>query len=155
MSTAVKDQQAPKAKPRKTSPMHTPEHVVPGAGHWALDDAGERRWRLVFSCPSSRAGVEPHRFTVWEDGAVPRCSCEAFRAHGRCGLSEAAREIVAAYHRDTFRQSNSKVLWQTDQTFASRSASGWLSTDEQAAWDALGDEIAARYAAKAGEEVSA
>jgi len=129
--------------PRKHK--HEPPNVT--FARWA--ETRSHGWRLLFACPSSRAGHPDHELWMSEDGAEARCSCLGHQTHGHCTLTEHAYDIVANYYRDRTTWMSDGVLETHDRKYATKAGAGMLTTGDRARWTAIGDELAARYAAAA------
>lgn len=116
------------------------------------DENGIRAGRLCLTAlyPSrTRKGLR-HRITVRHDGSFVDCSCDGYRGkHAHCFHQEAAPEIAREFRRRELRALVDVDLLREDN-FLAHCPAGSLDEAQRLLWDAVGDVVAERYAARQG-----
>ena len=83
--------------PAKTAAPYDPALAV-----WVNEKLSAGVWRQEYQCPSSRAGIAPHRLTCDPGGERASCSCKGYATHGHCRHVDAAAAIVARTAADLY-----------------------------------------------------
>ena len=114
-------------------PAHTPPYA-----RYLHTVRGSEGPRFIFTCAGDHLSVYP-------DGRAPHCTCAQYRKRGHCPLTSAAITIVVNHYRALARAASPADLRDADRYFALHQHH--LSIAERMQWAAVGDAIAAIFAA--------